>query len=53
MAKNSQKACLLDDAMACFNAGFMHKNGEGVKKDYAKAIEFYNKAYDKLNIEGQ
>lgn len=50
---NSQKACLLDDAVACFNAGLMYEKGEGVEKDYAKAIEFYNKAYDKLDIEGQ
>lgn len=46
MPKNSQKAlefwqkaCLLDDAMACFNAGLMYEKGEGVEK-----------AYDKLNI---
>ena len=50
---NSQKACLLDDAVACFNAGLMYGKGEGVEKDYVKAVEFYKKAYDKLNIEGQ
>ena len=39
----------IDSSYACNMLGFMHKNGNGVKKNYLKAIEYYKMASSKGN----
>jgi TPR repeat protein len=41
------------DLKALFNAGLMHENGDGVKKDYAKAAEYYRQASERYMPEAQ
>ena len=40
-AKQWQKACDDNVALACHNLGFLYEDGEGVKQDYHKAAELY------------
>ncbi len=41
-----QKACKLDDGLACSNLGHMYTYAKGVKKNYRKAVKLYQKACD-------
>uniref|UniRef100_UPI0025971FFC tetratricopeptide repeat protein n=1 Tax=uncultured Psychrobacter sp. TaxID=259303 RepID=UPI0025971FFC len=41
------------DASAQHNLGWMYKNGEGVRQDYAKAVEWYTKAANQGNASAQ
>ncbi|HEV2987271.1 MAG TPA: SEL1-like repeat protein [Candidatus Angelobacter sp.] len=36
-----------------YNLGAMYDNGEGVKRDYQKAREWYEKAAEAGNLRGQ
>lgn len=36
----------MDGAGACNNLGVLYYNGDGVKQDYKKAMEFFGKACD-------
>lgn len=40
------RACNGGNARACANLGLMHKNGDGVPRDAAKALEYLRKACD-------
>ncbi len=44
--KYLNKACTLDISEACQNMGHAYRQGEGVKKDYQKAMEYYKKDCD-------
>ena len=44
--KSLEKDCNGGNAGACVDLGLMYDNGEGVKQDYKKAVEFFQKACD-------
>ena len=41
-----KKACDGGDVKGCFNLGTLYEKGEGVEKDFSKAIQLYKKACD-------
>lgn len=41
-----EKECIKGNWGACTNAGVIYSNGEGVKQDYAKALDRFTKACD-------
>mgnify|MGYP000370201989 CR=1 FL=1 len=49
----NQKAATQEDAIAQFNLGRKYYNGNGVKKDYLKAKELWEKAADQGNVDAQ
>ena len=40
------EACIMRDAWGCYNIGVLYYNGEGVKQDYKKAMEYFGIACD-------
>lgn len=38
------KGCEQGDMLACMNASLMYRKGDGIKKDTAKADEYFDKA---------
>jgi len=47
-----EMACEKGDAAACTRLGLLYDTGEGVKQDYARALELYAKACDGGNAMG-
>lgn len=45
-------ACARGDGTACEKLGFMYARGDGVAKDYSRAIALFSKACDARNAEG-
>ena len=48
-----QKAAEQGDASAQFNLGVMYYDGQGVKQDYFKAVEWYQKAAEQGDASAQ
>ena len=47
-----ERQCNNGDAGSCLNLGNLYYDGDGVKQDYKKAREFYNKACEMGNALG-
>lgn len=45
MLKENLKLCELGDSKGYFNIGVMYYDGNGVKQDYSKSIEYYWKLF--------
>ena len=48
----AKKACDGGEMLGCTNLGVMYANGNGVEKDFSKAVELYKKACDGGNMHG-
>ena len=47
-----QQACDGEDALGCYNLGYLFQYGQGVKQDYAQALTAYQKACDRAYMNG-
>ena len=48
----AEKACDSGNMRGCYNLGFMYTNGNGVEKDFSKAVQLFKKACDGGNMHG-
>ena len=48
----AKKACDSGNMRGCHNLGVMYTNGDGVKKDFGKAVQLFKKACDGGNMLG-
>lgn len=44
--ERAKKSCDGEDNEGCFNLGVIYEKGEGVEKNYQKALDFYDRACD-------
>ena len=48
----AEKACDGGNMLGCHNLGIMYTNGNGVKKDFSKAVELFKKVCDGGEVRG-
>jgi len=41
-----ERSCKMGNATACYNAGYMYKEGIGIPKNLKKASEYFKRACD-------
>ena len=48
----AKKACDSGNMRGCYNLGVMYTNGDGVEKDFGKAVQLFKKACDGGDMDG-